>query len=128
MIESQLMECPSHGLVKFNKHKNGNAAPRFRCSKCSAEATARVVKAKQDKAYEKYGSACKICGYDKCTRALDFHHLDPSVKEVEPSKVFSRSWEKIQLELDKCILLCSNCHREVHAGITKIPWDGWRGQ
>lgn len=128
MAEHELLHCEVHGETMFHKHKNGNAKPRFKCGKCSSEATARVVAGKQKLAYEKYGSCCRLCGYDKCTRALEWHHIDPNQKEVEPKKVFSRSWERIQEELDKCVLLCANCHREVHAGLVEIPWDGWRGQ
>lgn len=128
MIERELHNCEIHGLTVFNKHKNGNAKPRFRCGKCTAEAVAKSIDKKHRLAYEKYGDACKICGYNKCKRALEWHHMNPEEKEIEPKKVFSRSWSRIQVELDKCILLCANCHREVHAGVVDIPWDGWRGQ
>ena len=120
MIESELRTCSIHGTVIFKKHKNGNSTSSFKCSKCAAEAVAKTVKAKQELAYKKYGSCCKICGYDKCKRALEWHHLDPSKKEITPTKVFSRNWEKIQKELDKCVLLCANCHREVHAGLITV--------
>lgn len=53
------------------------------------------------------------CGYSKCIEALEFHHLDPTEKEFEISD--RRSWEALTAELDKCILLCANCHREYHS-------------
>jgi len=63
-----------------------------------------------------------ICGYDRCSGALDFHHIDPKEKEFGLSvKRLTRSWEKMKKELDKCVLICANCHREVHAGITQLP-------
>lgn len=63
-------------------------------------------------------SGCSICGYNKCRTALDFHHLDPSVKEKSiAAMVHSSSLSKLQKEIEKCILLCSNCHHEVHEGI-----------
>lgn len=63
-----------------------------------------------------------LCGYDKCREALDFHHLDPTQKIFGLSvKGLTRSWEKIRNEIDKCILLCANCHREIHAGIAQLP-------
>ena len=46
-----------------------------------------------------------------------FHHLDPELKDFGISGNANRSWDKIQVELDKCVLLCANCHSEVHAGI-----------
>jgi len=59
-----------------------------------------------------------FCGYDCCQAALDFHHLDASSKEFGISMDrITRSWERVQKELDKCVLACSNCHREIHAGI-----------
>ncbi len=66
-------------------------------------------------AREYKGGKCERCGYDKCARALSFHHLDPAKKEFGiAAKGFTRSWESIRREIDKCILLCANCHMEVH--------------
>jgi predicted HNH restriction endonuclease len=57
-----------------------------------------------------------ICGYSKSVSALAFHHLDPAHKDFGHSdKGLTRSWEAIRRELDKCQLLCLNCHAEVHA-------------
>ena len=61
------------------------------------------------------GGKCSSCGYDKCADALDFHHLDPSLKDVNAKYIRSWSKERIRDELDKCVLLCANCHREVHS-------------
>ena len=118
MIEHELRECPVHGMVKFSKHDNGSAKPSMRCSKCQSDRVQKVVEAKRQKAYDVFGRACAVCGYDKCEAALEWHHLDPTQKEVSPAKVFSRSWENIEKELRKCVLLCANCHREVHHGVT----------
>ena len=61
------------------------------------------------------GGKCEKCGYDKCVGALEFHHTDPSQKDFGiANKGYTRSWEKVRLELDKCILVCANCHREIH--------------
>lgn len=73
-------------------------------------------------AREYKGDKCAICGYSRCEDALDFHHIDPSKKDFGLSlKGLTRSWEKIKIEIEKCVLLCANCHREVHAGITQLP-------
>lgn len=73
-------------------------------------------------AREYKGNRCEICGYDKCSRALSFHHLDPKQKGFGISdRGLTRSWEKIKNEIDKCILLCANCHMEIHDGITQLP-------
>jgi len=64
------------------------------------------------------GGRCKLCGYDNCHEALEFHHLEKSGKDFGISdRGYTRSWKKIKEELDKCILLCANCHREVHSGL-----------
>lgn len=68
------------------------------------------------------GGSCRLCGYDRCTQALELHHLDPTKKDFGISnKGYTRSWEKVKEEADKCILLCANCHREIHAGILQLP-------
>lgn len=73
------------------------------------------------KAIAAKGGKCEVCGYSKCMQALEFHHVDPNKKEFSISADGStRSWIRIQAELDKCYLLCANCHREIHAGITQL--------
>lgn len=64
------------------------------------------------------GNKCVFCHYDRCTGALEFHHLDPKEKDFGlGANGLTRSWERTQKELDKCILVCSNCHKEIHAGL-----------
>lgn len=61
------------------------------------------------------GGKCLICGYNQCPKALDCHHVDPSSKNFDISgKFLQLSWDKIEVELRKCIMLCCRCHREVH--------------
>jgi hypothetical protein len=60
------------------------------------------------------GGGCRLCGYDRCDEALDFHHLDASSKDFGISSKI-RKTAKIVAEAKKCILLCATCHREVHA-------------
>jgi hypothetical protein len=70
------------------------------------------------------GGNCQICGYDKCNSALELHHIDPSKKELSFGSLLAhpKSWkESVVPELKKCILLCSCCHREVHAEVTNMP-------
>lgn len=64
------------------------------------------------------GGRCQNCGYDRCAEALEFHHIENSEKDFGISaRGYTRSWLKIRQELDKCVLLCANCHRELHAGL-----------
>ncbi len=77
----------------------------------------------KERAVEYLGGRCHNCGYNRCHRALSFHHCDPHEKDFNVS---SRcvSWESIAKELDKCVLLCSNCHMEVHDGLLLIGTEG----
>jgi len=68
------------------------------------------------RALEYKGGRCQKCGYDRCSEALEFHHLDSQAKDFGiSSRGYTRSWSRIREELDKCLLLCANCHREAHA-------------
>ena len=71
----------------------------------------------KQKSVEYKGGCCEICGYSKCISALEFHHKDPNEKDFSISGK-SISWDRIKKEIDKCILVCSNCHREIHSGLS----------
>lgn len=68
----------------------------------------------KDKLVAYKGGKCEICGYDKCINALEFHHLDPTEKEFSIANGNAIAFEKAKKEVDKCILVCANCHREIH--------------
>ena len=74
-------------------------------------------KRKKQKSIDYKGGKCCRCGYNKCNDALEFHHLDPSKKDFGIAQKMSWSFEKIKKELDKCSLVCRNCHAEIHAGL-----------
>ena len=102
--------CKKHGLTEFS---NGI---RPRCRKCLVEAVSKRRRKIKLMAIEYKGGKCSKCGYDKCPDALDFHHVDESQKEFNLShNGHCRAWETVKKELDKCILVCANCHREIHA-------------
>lgn len=65
------------------------------------------------KLIEYKGGKCEICGYNKCEAVLQFHHINPKEKDFSIS---GKSWsfEKLKQEVDKCMLLCANCHTEKH--------------
>lgn len=72
------------------------------------------------------GNKCSLCGFDKFPEALEFHHVDPSTKEFPLSGSYlSRTLTTQYNEMRKCIMLCSNCHRGVHAGYYEIP-QNWQ--
>lgn len=65
------------------------------------------------------GGRCQSCGYNKSVRALTFHHIDPTQKDFNVSSS-TKAWSTIKSELDKCLLLCANCHAEVHDGLLNV--------
>lgn len=71
------------------------------------------------------GGKCCICGYDRCDGALEFHHRDPSEKDFHWGAINGniRGWATIVAEMKKCVCVCSNCHRELHAGMVDLPLD-----
>jgi hypothetical protein len=77
---------------------------------------ARRRKELRDRAVHYLGGSCRICGYDKCASAFDFHHVEVWRKEFTISDGMT-SWERIEPELKKVVLLCARCHREVHDGL-----------
>ena len=62
------------------------------------------------------GMHCEECGYGKNYAALEFHHIVPETKDfqLDLRSLSNRKWETILTEAKKCLLLCSNCHAELH--------------
>lgn len=60
------------------------------------------------------GGKCSLCGYSKCLDALCFHHTENKLFTLDKSKLRSKSLKSLEEEINKCILLCSNCHMESH--------------
>ncbi len=91
---------------------------KTQCNSCRTNRRRQTLKIR---CVEYLGSHCQVCAYSRCVEALDFHHLDPGTKLFKISGGHSRSWTSIKAELDKCALLCANCHREVEAGYINLP-------
>ena len=76
-------------------------------------------------AIEYRGGRCSRCGYDRCVEALEFHHLNSAQKDFGISeKGYTRSWERVRAEIEKCVLVCANCHRELHASSQLLRESG----
>lgn len=115
MSEVKLMLCKKHGLTEFSLRKDG----KYRCKKCASERVDDRRRKLKHELVQYKGGKCEICGYDKCEAALDFHHLNPEEKELQLSSGKTHSLKKMKLEADKCILVCANCHREIHDKINQ---------
>lgn len=84
----------------------------------------RVKRARKHKAeiVNIMGGQCKLCGYNKNYAALEFHHIDPSEKDATPKSLMrNKDIDVIMDEIKKCILVCKNCHTEIHHPILEAP-------
>lgn len=73
-----------------------------------------TVRKKRDRLREQFGDACKRCGYNKSSRALHFHHLDPAEKYVWSKGKHRVSLREVELHPERFELICANCHAELH--------------
>ncbi len=110
-------------IDNFYVKRDNSGVSKF-CKLCSK----RQVVIRQRKFKEilvKYkGGKCEKCAYDKCIAAFDFHHTDPSRKDFMLSDATGNVFnEQVKNEIDKCILLCSNCHREEHYEMIVFPHE-----
>lgn len=122
MLGTHEKECPKCHQKFFTKKQ---AKTRRYCYDCVPESSyengAALRKLIKKWSLDYKGNKCECCGYNKCIEALEFHHLDPEEKDFNISdRDIKLDWDNIKEELDKCILTCSNCHREIHAGIRII--------
>ena len=109
-----LRKCKVHGLTEYRTEKSKDKI-KYRCIKCGVLAVRKRSLKFKLLAVEYKGGKCEICGYDKYVGALEFHHRDPSKKDFGIGTcTHGHSLNEIKRELDKCDLLCSNCHREKH--------------
>lgn len=119
-----MRSCPKCQQVKadsdFYQRSDRSGKAQSYCKDCNKENVLYRQRKFKKMCAEYKGSKCCICGYDKCIGALEFHHLDPSKKDFTIAKQRRTSEERfdlVKIELDKCILVCSNCHCEIHAGL-----------
>lgn len=112
-------ECPRCKKTKdrkldFYHKKNEKVKVSSYCKSCILETNAERRRAVKQQSIDYLGGCCSKCGYNKCNSALEFHHLDPNEKDIDYLNQ-RMSFEKLKPELDKCILVCANCHREIHS-------------
>ena len=110
MKEVMIQKCKKHGDTEHVFYSG-----RWCCKKCMVEYDRNKRHRIKEKLVEYKGGKCEICGYDRCLNALDFHHKNKQEKSFALNSAnFNRSFEELKREADKCILVCSNCHREIH--------------
>lgn len=97
-------------------HKRDNVWRHSYCKACNTADVRERKRLFKQKCINYLGGKCNICGYNKCISALDFHHIDRNDKEFQIGQVKTTTLSQtVKNELDKCMLLCSNCHRELHS-------------
>ena len=109
-------ECPKCNKIKsldnFDKRANGNV--QSYCRKCFNDNRYSLLKQHKITLVNEFGGCCSKCGYDKNISALEFHHLESKEKDFHFGSTKTTNIDKIRIELNKCILVCANCHREIH--------------
>lgn len=124
-----LIENPGNALTKGGKicphcnvflssddfyRRRKNTDLSVYCKICTNRHAIERFREIKKRSVEYKGGSCQMCGYNKCINALEFHHVDPTQKDFSISKSKGKTFDKIKPELDKCILVCANCHREIH--------------
>jgi hypothetical protein len=104
-------QCGTTDVSKFYKYR------LKLCISCDNMRVLNKQRVMRDRMRTYLGGKCSKCGYNICNAALEVHHLDPSKKDPTFHSGSGWSWSRVEKELQGCILLCSNCHREEHAGI-----------
>lgn len=84
------------------------------CKECTTKNNVEKRSIVKQKAIEYLGGKCSSCGYNKCQAALEFHHVNPKEKDKNYHNFKTEFNERLKNELNKCILLCANCHKEYH--------------
>ena len=129
--ETKDLEC-------FNRYKKSKDGYDYRCKSCQrasnkkwteqnwsakiAQQGERRLSLKEQLSQYKESKGCLCCDESNPV-CLELHHLDPSQKEINPADMASRgwSWERMLTEIEKCVVVCSNCHKKIHANQLVIP-------
>ena len=102
---------------RIYEYKRNTGCRKNKCNSCYIAGNRRKRK---EMAVGLFGGKCQKCGYSRSLRALAFHHVNASEKELNLSLAHTISWARYVKELNKCVLLCQNCHTEYHDGLWNI--------
>ena len=121
--QSIIKNCKVHGDVLHELNKTVGNKKYYKCKPCKNMRKSDIRKDNKYFLMEYMGGECQICGYNKCLSGLEVHHVDPAGKTLEFSRIGrDNNQQKYKDEINNtpCILLCANCHREVHEGLILI--------
>lgn len=120
----KLKKCPRCTQEKpqseFYRRRDKSGSSSY-CKTCSKDEVIIRQRANKQAAVDFLGGACRHCGLVSDPAVYDFHHLDPSQKDFSISQAKGWSLENLIPELEKCALLCSNCHRLEHLRLRGKP-------
>jgi hypothetical protein len=113
-------KCISCNITKplkefYNKSESGRHFSI--CSECCKKDSKQKRMEFKKWCVDYKGGKCVMCGYDKCLNVLEFHHRNPTQKDYIISSAWKKNRNVVKLELDKCDLVCANCHGEIHEKI-----------
>jgi hypothetical protein len=118
-------KCPSCKnvleLTTKNYYMKKTGTFHYYCKICNDSKSIERKRKSRELAIQYKGGKCIFCGYNRYVGSMHFHHTDPTKKEFNISDFKTYDFEKLKFELDKCILMCSNCHGEVHGGLLSMP-------
>lgn len=105
---------PCENEVRENPYKGAN--PLYCSKKCkNKQAVNELRKRRKEELVQLMGGKCQMCGFEGNSACFDFHHKIPEEKEFNISRNITLKLEKVKKELEKCELICANCHRTIHA-------------
>lgn len=123
----ELRECKFHGVTEFAYYSAGpGRGRRWCCKRCVGEAVTRRKQKVKQLLVEEAGGCCAVCGYDRCIINLTFHHVDPAQKSFGLGMHTTKALATYREEIQKCVLVCANCHGEIEAGLIVGPPAGAR--
>ncbi len=113
-IVRKCCQCGEIDPAKFYGHK------RAICGSCHNAYNIKQGRDKRLRAVRELGGRCQACGFNRYMCSLDFHHKNPAAKDPNFRSMRGWSWKRIIAELEKCTLLCKNCHAATHNGLLEI--------
>ena len=124
-----ILICSLCGKEFIKDKSNGKRKYCYECSpritaECPQGKCAMIKRNHIKQALVNYkGGKCEICGYNKSLRALSFHHIDSNEKDFSISQNITKDLDELKAEVDKCLLVCANCHMEIHEKIEKDSFN-----
>lgn len=111
------LDCGNYKSLEdfYSSIRKGKRKYQSYCKPCANSRRYASQKALKRKMFEHLGGKCSHCGIKEPLCIFDFHHTDKEKKDFTLNQKKSLSFDKIKNELDKCILLCANCHRIEHS-------------